>query len=66
LAWHRERHVEDLALIDSYFDKEAWEHELVELPGKYAPPKGSLLSPIMPNVPLDAWRCMILAMALAR
>lgn len=43
LAWHRERHVEDMALIDSYFDEEAWEHELAELPGKYAPPKGSLL-----------------------
>jgi len=43
LAWHRERHVEDLALINNYFDEEEWEHELAELPGKYAPPKGSLL-----------------------
>jgi len=43
LAWHRERHVEDLALIDSYFDEDEWEHELAELPGKYAPPRGSLL-----------------------
>jgi GNAT superfamily N-acetyltransferase len=43
LAWHRERHVEDIALIDSYFDEEEWEHELAALPGKYAPPKGSLL-----------------------
>jgi GNAT superfamily N-acetyltransferase len=43
LAWHRERHVEDLALIDSYFDEEEWERELSGLPGKYAPPKGSLL-----------------------
>jgi GNAT superfamily N-acetyltransferase len=43
LAWHRERHVEDLALIDSYFDEEEWEQELSGLPGKYAPPKGSLL-----------------------
>ena len=43
LAWHRERHVEDRALIDSYFDEEAWDHELADLPGKYAPPSGSLL-----------------------
>ena len=43
LAWHRERHVADLDLIDSYFDEEEWEHELAALPGKYAPPKGSLL-----------------------
>jgi GNAT superfamily N-acetyltransferase len=43
LAWHRERHVEDMALIDRYFDAEAWEAELAALPGKYAPPKGSLL-----------------------
>jgi GNAT superfamily N-acetyltransferase len=43
LAWHRERHVADMALIDSYFDEGEWEHELAALPGKYAPPKGSLL-----------------------
>lgn len=44
VAWHRERHVEDLALIDRYFDADAWEAELAGLPGKYAPPdKGSLL-----------------------
>lgn len=43
VAWHRERHVEDIALIDRYFDAHAWEAELAALPGKYAPPKGSLL-----------------------
>jgi ribosomal protein S18 acetylase RimI-like enzyme len=43
VTWHRERHVEDLDLIDSYFDEAEWEHELAGLPGKYAPPKGSLL-----------------------
>ena len=43
VTWHRERHVEDLALIDSYFDEAEWERELSGLPGKYAPPKGSLL-----------------------
>mgnify|MGYP001083902315 CR=1 FL=1 len=43
LAWHRRRHVEDTALIDRYFDAAAWEAELAGLPGKYAPPRGSLL-----------------------
>lgn len=43
VAWHRERHVEDLALIDRYFDAAEFEAELSGLPGKYAPPKGSLL-----------------------
>jgi len=51
LAWHRERHVEDLALIDSYFDEAEWEHELSNLPGKYAPPKGSLLIAYHDNKP---------------
>ena len=51
LAWHRERHVEDLALIDSYFDEEEWEHELSSLPGKYSPPKGNLLIAYHNNKP---------------
>jgi ribosomal protein S18 acetylase RimI-like enzyme len=41
--WHRRRHVEDLGLIDRYFDAADFERELAGLPGKYAPPKGSLL-----------------------
>jgi GNAT superfamily N-acetyltransferase len=43
VAWHRERHVEDVELIDRYFNEAEFEQELAGLPGKYAPPKGSLL-----------------------
>lgn len=43
VAWHRKRHVEDLALIDRYFEPAAFEAELAALPGKFAPPKGSLI-----------------------
>jgi putative acetyltransferase len=43
LAWHRERHTEDLALIDAYFDDDAWTSELASLPGPYDPPDGALL-----------------------
>jgi GNAT superfamily N-acetyltransferase len=42
VAWHRQRHHEDLALIDQYFDAKAFEEELATLPGKYAPPKARL------------------------
>ncbi len=41
--WHRARHVEDLDLIDGYFDAAAFEAELAGLPGKYGPPDGRLL-----------------------
>lgn len=43
VAWHRARHVEDIALIDRYFDAGAFARELAGLPGKYAPPAGRLL-----------------------
>ena len=43
VAWHRQRHQQDLALIDSYFDATSFEAELAGLPGKYAPPGGQLL-----------------------
>jgi putative acetyltransferase len=42
-AWHRERHTQDLHLIDAYFDAAALEEELAALPGAYSPPSGRLL-----------------------
>ena len=42
VAWHRERHVKDLALIDEYFDQNEFENDLAFWPCKYAPPDGQL------------------------
>jgi len=42
VAWHRERHAEDLGLIDGYFDSGGFERELARLPGVYAPPPGDV------------------------
>ncbi len=43
VAWHRQRHVENLDLIDTYFDADEFQRELDGLPGKYASPDGLLL-----------------------
>jgi len=43
IAWHRDRHREDVDLIDRYFDPVAFEAELRGLPGKYGSPDGRLL-----------------------
>ena len=43
IRWHYKRHASDRAIIDSYFDPDAYEAELRSLPGAYAPPKGALL-----------------------
>ncbi len=65
VAWHRERHREDLALIDAYFDAAAFDAELEALPGAYAAPKGALFLALLDGAPagcvalraIDAQRC---------
>jgi GNAT superfamily N-acetyltransferase len=52
VAWHRQRHQQDLALIDSYFDAQAFEAELAGLPGKYRPPRGQLLLATLADQPV--------------
>jgi putative acetyltransferase len=42
VEWHRQRHIEDLDLIDRYFDAAKFDAELAGLPGDYSPPSGSL------------------------
>ncbi len=43
VAWHQTRHAQYRNLIDNYFDAVAFETELANLPGHYAPPRGRLL-----------------------
>jgi GNAT superfamily N-acetyltransferase len=51
VSWHRKRHLEDIELINEYFDTVAFENELANLPGKYTGPEGSLLLAFYDNQP---------------
>ena len=43
IDWHRERHHQETEMIDRYFDPQAFETELMGLPGEFAAPAGRLL-----------------------
>jgi GNAT superfamily N-acetyltransferase len=52
VQWHRDRHVEDHDLIERYFDPHDFDAELANLPGKYEPPRGSLIVAYDDNTPV--------------
>jgi GNAT superfamily N-acetyltransferase len=51
IAWHKDRHQDDMHLIDAYFDATKFEAELANLPGDYTPPHGQLLMATIDDMP---------------
>ncbi len=42
IAWHKERHWDQLDLVNAYFDEATFELELAALPGRFGAPNGWL------------------------
>ena len=51
VAWHRERHRSDVALVEAYFDADAFEAELAGLRQVYAQPDGTVLLALVDGAP---------------
>jgi putative acetyltransferase len=51
VAWHRERHRADIALVDAYFDPAAFEAELADLHRIYAAPDATVLLALVDGSP---------------